>query len=220
MASPTARKFRLRPASPAAKLGRGWKSSDQTRCPTPRCIRYAGHWLSSGRQFRGCLRQPSYSRLCLASMSRRASSPTGLQCRSRIYSGRARSGDACRPEVAAGVECFCQARSCLGHGAGRGTGAWRYREAIARRCGCRRRAPDRRIGAAGSVHAHRGIRSLSKLAPASKLMRWCVAAKRSRRSRRREHAPSLDVPRNWFGPRTLKVPSRGPCCAWCVIWPW
>jgi hypothetical protein len=44
----------LGPASPAAKLGRGWNSSDQTRCPTPRCIRYAGHWLSSGRQFRGC----------------------------------------------------------------------------------------------------------------------------------------------------------------------
>jgi H+-transporting ATPase len=30
---------------------------------------------------------------------------------------------------------------------------------------------------------------------------------------------SSDAPRNWFAPRTSKVPSRRPFCAWCAISP-
>ena len=72
--------------------------------------------------------------------------PAGVQRRAGIRPGGACPDNACRPEVAAGAHGDGPAEWRLDESARCRIGAWRHREAVARRRGCRRRATGRGIG--------------------------------------------------------------------------
>ena len=138
-----------------------------------------------------------------------------------IFPGKSRAGDSRRAEVAAGDERIRPPRWRVDECARRRTRAGRCREAVARRRGSRGCAHRRRRDPARSIHADRRVRSRSRPARAVRPMRerWCGAARRWRKSRRRARAPNSAKPPSSFSPLMSSARSRRRSCASCAIWP-
>ena len=83
--------------------------------------------------------------------------PADLQRSTSLFPGGSRPSYLKGLELASRLECLRRARWCLEDGTGRGVGAWRSREVVARRRGCGGCTFGRGIGPARSIHAHRRI---------------------------------------------------------------